>query len=51
MVTGTKGLMKDNYISIFNLIDFVEELSEELDCNAYSWFDRTSVASLVTILK
>jgi len=43
-------LMLEESISIFNLIDFVEEISEELGYNVYSWFDRTAVANLASVL-
>ena len=43
-------IMNKHFISIFNLIDWIEDYNEEMGYSVYSWFDLSSVASLMETL-
>ena len=43
--------MRENYISIYNLIDYIEEYNEMVGYSRYSFFDLSAVAGLMDSLK
>ena len=42
--------MNKEFITVYNLIDFIEEYNEMVGYRAFEWFDLTSVASLCDTL-